>query len=657
MDIPARLFSGLLWATFFWGLTLFSPWVLSAQNYASVDKLALNTPPSKTASVKILSDYLCAEQPDETHKIRAIYAWITLNIAYFDSTDEDELWATPEHIKRQNPEQVLRNQNAVCQGFANLFCALAKEAGIPCEVATGLVKNADGTVERIGHAWAVARVENQWHLFDPTWAVPAPGLNRWIVKEPFFKADPERFLLQHLPDDPVWQLLNNPITEEQFRNLDDEAILEFIRLEPLQQFNFRDTLQLWAGMDSVSRILQADARVLQFNGSNERVVFGLGQRYWGLFFELLGELDSLADAAILTDVPRLDTLEFEAQLAQMQVYHERARQLFANLQSAERLVKAEKFYSPQDVAALVEKTRGDLRAGLFENHLFAWKETALSPSQIAELNYQYQLAKQHYARAGVLLDCEKLDHSCFDIWHNLSMMALEMAERQVRTAQAMANEKTATKQIKSIRELLNSARIGFGQSIDACQKMNRKPPRFALVEERLLAAEKGLISLRGVELRVERTSLNAEAEAILGAAKMPLPRAQKLLQAYQAIARASAYYQDTLLQVEAKLEEPFIQIAKLNFHLENYALQFNLSNIQFRVALENYEQARQNNTLTAQSDKLHAEGNKALRSLKEATVSMDFIEDTGRLSDENLQQKHAQIDRLSKNIRSFLNSF
>ncbi len=237
------------------------------------------------------------------------------------------------------------------------------------------------------------------------------------------------------------------------------------------------------------------------------------------------------------------------------------------------------------------------------------------------------------------------------------MMALELADRQFRTAQAMANEKNAGKQLKTIRNLLKTARKGFVQSMEDCQKMKRKPPRFALVEERLVAAEKGLLSLYGVELRVERMGLNSEAEQVLDAAKLPLQRAQNILQQYQTLARASDRYLDTLLQAERKLDAPFIQIALLNFHLENYALQFNLSNIQFRVALENYEEARQNNMLSAQRDKIQAEGNKALRGLKEAAVSMDFIEDSGRLPAENLQQKHAQIDRLAKNIRAFLNSF
>ncbi|MBC7776546.1 MAG: hypothetical protein H7246_14020, partial [Phycisphaerae bacterium] len=407
---------------------------LFGQNFTAADNLALNTPPSKTTSTQSLAQYLCAEQPDDAHKARVLYAWVSLNITYVDSTDENEVWATPEHLKRQAPMKVLQNRTAVCQGFANLFCALMVEAGLPCEVVTGLAKKADGKIAKLGHAWAAARINGTWQLFDPTWGVPPVGISRWKVVDKYFMADPEHFVLKHLPDDPMWQLLENPVTERRFRDASDEEILEFVDVGNKGEFKFRDTLDHWIAMDSASRMFGAESRVLRFNGSNERVVFGLGQRYWGLFFDLQYALDSLTYLAIMYDTTQIDTIRFQKQLSLMERYHKRASLLFERLKTAERVQKTEKFYAPNDVAALLEKIQGDMRAGVFE-YLNHGLEGVLTQSQLAKLRYQFNLASQFYHRAESKMNCDKMARNCFDVRHNRSLMAIQLGQQQVRLVQ------------------------------------------------------------------------------------------------------------------------------------------------------------------------------------------------------------------------------
>ncbi len=112
---------------------------------------------------------------------------------------------------------MLHNRSAICQGYANLFCALTKELSLPCEVVTGIVKDPDGSVPTLGHAWVVAKADGNWRLFDPTWGVPSPGNGAYTVNERYFMPPPERFVTNHLPDDPAWQLLEKPVGERLFR--------------------------------------------------------------------------------------------------------------------------------------------------------------------------------------------------------------------------------------------------------------------------------------------------------------------------------------------------------------------------------------------------------------------------------------------------------
>jgi len=633
------------------------PISLFSQNFLAVDKLALNTPPGKTISIKTLSDYLCAEQPNEIHKARALYAWVTLNIAYVDSTGGRELWATPEYTKRQAPTKVLQNRTAVCQGYANLFCALMGEAGLPCEVVTGLVKNPDGDVEQIGHAWAVARIGGEWHLFDPTWGVPPPGLSRWKVVDKYFMANPMEFVLTHLPDDPVWQLLENPVTERRFVQYSEEENLTFLREENEGDFKFRDTLQQWSTMDSLTRKFAAESRVLRFNGSNERVIFGLGQSYWGLFFQLLNRLDSITTEAIMTETLEIDTTWFDAQIDLMERYHNRSRALFEQLETPERIEKAQRFYTPKDVAALLEKIRGDMRTGYFEYLHHSMPEGVLEERQIAQLRHQAQLARQAYQKAAQIINCAKMAGHCFDISHNRSLVAIQLARRQLRFAQDLANENTAVKKLKTIGLILGEARALFLQAIEDCEYMRRRPPHFAFLEERIASAKQGLLTLRACEIRTQRAILSSDLEEVLTSQKLSSRKAEHLMEKMTAIGRAMSGLKDTIKNAAPALGTEFAKIALFNLQLENFSLQFNLANLRYRIVQHDLDMVIAKSNLPAQRAQIRYDANIAIQTLKEATVALDYLEDTGRLPASSINQKQQQVNKLSKALREFLDGF
>jgi len=621
---------------------------LQAQNFETTDHRARNTPHSNSASVQSLAQHLCADLPDPKHKARAIYTWITANISYLDDIPDGELWATPEHIERQRPEQVLQNRTAVCQGYASLFCALAEAAGLPCEIVTGIIKNEEGKVELIGHAWVAAQVGTEWHLFDPTWGTTASR-----ASNQYFMANPAQFILFHLPDDPVWQLLENPVTERQFRNPSFEKSIENGALAKNGPFKYRDTLAQWIALDPANRHKAAEGRVLSFNSSNDRVLFSLGQHYWGLFLGLRGLLDSLTNEAVLYDTVQIDSLWFDAQISLLNQYHSRAKSLFDRLESKERKEKAQKFYTPQDVAAMLDKLKGDMRTGMFQNLLAQMPWSALNETQLGQLRYQKKQAQAEYVKAEKKLDCNKFGGECFEISHNRSLMDIQLAQRLVRFAQELANEPSSPKHQKTISVQLNEAQQLYQQAIQHCEQMQQRPPVYAFVEERILTAKLGMVTLQTCQIRATRTALSPEMEGLLNADKLSVKKAVALTEKMAQVAHSIEDMSSKLKSVPRTWEGETLQIAQFNLQIENFTLHFNLSTLRLRMMQEEYQMAQNKKDLPKQKASLRADVGRARKSLKEAEKALDYLESSRRMAKPSTTQKRLQINKLAKNLNDF----
>jgi hypothetical protein len=635
-------------------LLLFFSNSLHAQDYAVIDRRALNAPDAQTYAVPPLARALCQNLPNEKAKLRAIYTWVTHHIEYRDSTDEAEIWATPEDIQRQRPEQVLANRTAVCQGYANLFCALARAAGLRCEVVKGIVKDPDGSVPRIGHAWVAARADDEWHLLDPTWGVPQPSDGERLF-EKYFLSPPKRFVLNHLPDDPMWQLLPHPVEEQLFRKTDDWEITQFVEQKNSEVFSFQDTLNHWLSMDSVARMSSMEHRILRFNGSNERAIFELGQTYFALFFDLRSALDSLADQSILDEKIRIDTAHFLAQVALLEHYHRRTRDLFGRLRAPERVARAEKFYGPKEVASITAKLRGDLWTAVFENRLHGLP-TLENEAQLALLRAPVERADGEYALAQRDLDCEKFASSCFEIWHNRSLMHLQLAQRQVRYAQILTGGQPNAEALESSNRAIRSARALFLRADREAAEMARRPPVFEFVRERRLLAKQGLFTLRVCEVRAERLALNPRLESLLSASKITEAQAKPLLAKMSALQSNWVALVDSVENEESTLGLDFVQVTLYNLHLEGFALHFNLGNLWFEISLQHYERAVRAGDWAAQKEAIRGQAAKALSAAQKAQKSMLALEKTARLPPETLALKKQQVNRLNKAVRELLNT-
>lgn len=168
----------------------------------------------------------------EEEKARVIFAWIAFNIRYDYKKYKDPppkpriSGRTPqelnENIRKWEENEIgntLRIKKGVCADYSCLFQKMCEAIGLESVIVTGLSRKPNG---RAGgdHAWNAVKIGGQWRLLDATWGAGYVDDDdeRFIRRytPAFFLTDPTFFILNHLPDDDQWQLLDEPLSKKEF---------------------------------------------------------------------------------------------------------------------------------------------------------------------------------------------------------------------------------------------------------------------------------------------------------------------------------------------------------------------------------------------------------------------------------------------------------
>jgi hypothetical protein len=176
-----------------------------------------NAPPSEEDYVRRLAVSLTKSAKDDHEKVRSIFQWVAQNIRY------------EGRFREMSAEGVLKNRNAVCAGYAQLFERLCGEANIDVVTINGFARGDAGLAlgveaDRSNHAWNAVRIDGKWHLLDVTWrsgSVDKGRLSSAECDSDWFLTPPEQFIHTHFPDEARWQLLDPPVTRKQFNEMPD----------------------------------------------------------------------------------------------------------------------------------------------------------------------------------------------------------------------------------------------------------------------------------------------------------------------------------------------------------------------------------------------------------------------------------------------------
>jgi transglutaminase/protease-like cytokinesis protein 3 len=211
---PLNLLAGLLFLpVFFFGQT-------DKSTYQKIDSLVIQFSERKDLTPDSVIGFVNTEFLSDSDKVRAYYKWISYNIEY--DVDLMKAMAEGEETDRnsQDADTVFAKRLGVCEGYAKLMKKLCAGSNILCEVVPGYSKSSENeTVMDLYHAWNAVKINDAWHLLDVTWSNNYLADDGEYMKEftgNYFLPEPEKFVKDHLPLDPMWQLLDVPVTKNGF---------------------------------------------------------------------------------------------------------------------------------------------------------------------------------------------------------------------------------------------------------------------------------------------------------------------------------------------------------------------------------------------------------------------------------------------------------
>lgn len=178
----------------------------------SIEPVVRDMPPSVESGVASIARYVREHEPDPYLRVKAIHDWVADRVAY----DADAL--ADRRYPPQDAATVLATRKAVCAGYAQLFTALARAAGIKAAYLTGDARTGEDDLDGLGHAWNAVEIAGHWYLLDATW--DSGSVNGRTFKKhyrsDYFLTPPEVFGIDHYPSTARWQLRKPAITRGAF---------------------------------------------------------------------------------------------------------------------------------------------------------------------------------------------------------------------------------------------------------------------------------------------------------------------------------------------------------------------------------------------------------------------------------------------------------
>ncbi|KAK4226363.1 hypothetical protein QBC38DRAFT_232515 [Podospora fimiseda] len=191
------------------------PACMICRDFSAPDNVAAQYPLAslpRSNTVNYLATNLCSQFSSPTDKARAIFAWCHHNIFYDVHSFFNK--CIPRGL---TIEQQIFSGLAVCEGYARIYEAIARTAGLECTLVSGHGKgfgyepgiSPSSITDRENHAWNAVRIDNgEWKLIDACWGAghlcTATGSN--LYKQEFspemFTMSNERFGERHFPTDP-----------------------------------------------------------------------------------------------------------------------------------------------------------------------------------------------------------------------------------------------------------------------------------------------------------------------------------------------------------------------------------------------------------------------------------------------------------------------
>ncbi len=151
--------------------------VALACSYAMFDYIRPDAAEGTTSSSQYMEAYdrmlqilagLDLDGKSDIEKTKAIYEWVTSNVAYDnEALDYMEYDRDDPAYRRYGYAATIHSalfaRQAICQGYSLLLRAMLNESGVDCLYVSGPLTSGDA------HAWNLIRIDGSWYLADSTW--------------------------------------------------------------------------------------------------------------------------------------------------------------------------------------------------------------------------------------------------------------------------------------------------------------------------------------------------------------------------------------------------------------------------------------------------------------------------------------------------------
>jgi len=169
--------------------------------------LVTQIPAEQQDTPEAVGRYIAEHEPDPMLRLKAVHDYVADHVAY-DVPAFRTMTFPP-----QDAQTVLTTGKGVCAGYSQLVKAIGEAAELEVVVVVGKTRD----YGQLGHAWNAAKVDGKWYLLDATWDAGSVGdvFTKGFGTH-YFMTPPDVFLYDHFPDDPKWQLRDEPLSMGDF---------------------------------------------------------------------------------------------------------------------------------------------------------------------------------------------------------------------------------------------------------------------------------------------------------------------------------------------------------------------------------------------------------------------------------------------------------
>ena len=238
---------------------------LFAADYSKIDEQSHYVPFQLTKPVDI-ARYLTRNLYTEEDKLRAIFYWTANTIRFDVKQIPGPDYRYMVSGERNFLKEVLDTHQGVCQHYAMLFDTLCHSVGIKSFFICGYTHQ-DKEIAPLSHAWNAVLIGGEYYCLDVTWSAGYIEDEKYRAEfhDDWYLIKPSKFIKTHVPFDPVWQLLEYPLTN-------DEILRgNFIDTKEKIKYNFTDSITALQKRDTLTSLITENLRIQQMGITNELI--------------------------------------------------------------------------------------------------------------------------------------------------------------------------------------------------------------------------------------------------------------------------------------------------------------------------------------------------------------------------------------------------